>query len=37
MLLFFRKARGYYTRRPLELPEELDAAAPAHIDDGPIG
>ncbi|GAA1441399.1 APC family permease [Leifsonia poae] len=37
MLIFFRKARGYYTRRPLELPEELDATAPAHVDDGPIG
>ena len=31
--LFYRKARGYYTRRPLELPEELDAEAPANIDD----
>ncbi|WP_285115199.1 APC family permease [Leifsonia sp. fls2-241-R2A-40a] len=33
IVLFYRKARGYYTRRPLELPEELDAAAPANIDD----
>ena len=31
--LFYRKARGYYTRRPLELPDELDAAAPANVDD----
>ncbi|MGH1526330.1 APC family permease [Leifsonia sp. L25] len=31
--LFYRKARGYYTRRPLELPEELDAAAPPNVDD----
>ncbi|MGN7800481.1 APC family permease [Leifsonia sp. 22587] len=31
--LFYRKASGYYKRRPLELPEELDAAAPANIDD----
>jgi amino acid transporter len=36
MLLFWRKARGYYTRRPLELPDELDAKAPEHVDDGPI-
>jgi amino acid transporter len=33
ILLFYRKAREYYTRRPLELPEELDAAAPPNIDD----
>ena len=33
ILLFYRKARDYYTRRPLELPDELDAAAPANIDD----
>lgn len=31
--IFYRKAREYYTRRPLELPEELDAAAPPNIDD----
>ncbi|MFF9564819.1 APC family permease [Leifsonia sp. NPDC014704] len=33
IVLFYRKARGYYTRRPLELPDELDAAAPANVDD----
>lgn len=33
LLLFYRKAKGYYTRRPLELPDELDAKAPANIDD----
>jgi hypothetical protein len=33
LVLFYRKAKGYYTRRPLELPAELDAAAPAGIDD----
>lgn len=33
ILIFYRKAREYYTRRPLELPEELDAAAPPNVDD----
>jgi len=33
ILLFYRKAREYYTRRPLELPAELDAAAPPNVDD----
>jgi amino acid transporter len=33
IVIFYRKASGYYTRRPLELPEELDAAAPPNVDD----
>ncbi|WP_025159280.1 APC family permease [Leifsonia aquatica] len=33
LALFYRKAKGYYTRRPLELPAELDATAPAGVDD----
>lgn len=31
--VFYRKARAYYTRRPLELPDDLDAAAPPNVDD----
>lgn len=31
--IYYRKAKDYYTRRPLELPAELDAKAPPHIDD----
>ena len=31
--IYYRKARGYYTRRPLELPDELDEKAPPGIDD----
>ena len=33
ILLFYRKAREYYSRRPFELPADLDAAAPPNIDD----
>ncbi|CAM5415151.1 APC family permease [Leifsonia shinshuensis] len=33
LVLFYRKGKEYYTRRPLELPAELDAKAPANIDD----
>jgi amino acid transporter len=33
ILLFYRKAREYYSRRPFELPSELDAAAPPNVDD----
>jgi amino acid transporter len=33
ILLFYRKAREYYSRRPFELPADLDAAAPPNVDD----
>ena len=36
IVLFYGKAREYYARRPLELPDELDAKAPAGIDDRPV-
>lgn len=32
LLLFYRKAKVYYSRRPLEVPPELDSKAPAVID-----
>lgn len=32
LLLFLRTARRYYSRRPLELPPELDRKAPAAVD-----
>lgn len=32
LLLFYRKAKRYYSRRPLEVPPELDKKAPADID-----
>lgn len=31
--LFYRKGKAYYTRRPLELPDQLDREAPAGVDD----
>ena len=31
--LFYRKAKAYYSRRPLELPQQLDERAPAGVDD----
>ncbi|WP_158866720.1 APC family permease [Leifsonia sp. AG29] len=33
LFLFYGKAKEYYSRRPLELPAELDAAAPPNVDD----
>ncbi|WP_243074744.1 APC family permease [Microbacterium sp. SS28] len=32
LALFYRKAKVYYSRRPLELPAELDRKAPADVD-----
>ncbi|MFB7885434.1 APC family permease [Microbacterium sp. NPDC056057] len=32
LALFYRKAKVYYSRRPLEVPPELDKKAPADID-----
>ncbi|GAA1950551.1 APC family permease [Microbacterium deminutum] len=32
LLLFYRKAKVYYSRRPLELPPELDKKAPVDVD-----
>ncbi len=32
LLIFYPKAKRYYSRRPLELPPELDKKAPAGID-----
>lgn len=36
MVIFWRTGRAYFSRRPLELPGELDRAAPAGIDDLPL-
>ena len=36
MILFWRKGRAYFSRRPLELPDELDAKAPENIDERPV-
>jgi amino acid transporter len=36
IVLFWRKGKVYFSRRPMELPDELDAKAPAGIDDRPI-
>ncbi len=32
LALFYRKAKVYYSRRPLEVPPELDKKAPADVD-----
>lgn len=32
LLLFYRKAKAYYSRRPLEVPPELDKKAPYDVD-----
>ena len=32
LALFYRKAKVYYSRRPLEVPPELDNKAPADVD-----
>ncbi len=32
LVLFYRKGKVYYSRRPLELPPELDKKAPADVD-----
>jgi amino acid transporter len=32
LVLFYRKAKVYYSRRPLELPAELDSKAPVDVD-----
>lgn len=32
LVMFFRKAKVYYSRRPLELPTELDVKAPVNVD-----
>lgn len=32
LLIFYPKAKAYYSRRPLEVPPELDKKAPADID-----
>jgi amino acid transporter len=32
LALFYRKAKVYYSRRPLELPAELDKKAPVDVD-----
>lgn len=32
LLAFYRKARRYYSRRPLEVPPELDQKAPPNVD-----
>ncbi|WP_308116538.1 hypothetical protein [Leifsonia poae] len=36
MILFWKKGKAYFSRRPLELPDELDATAPAGVDDAPV-
>jgi len=36
IVLFWRKGKAYFSRRPMELPDELDAKAPAGIDDRPV-
>ncbi len=35
IILFWKKGKDYFQRRPLELPDELDDKAPAGIDDAP--
>jgi hypothetical protein len=32
LVVFYRKAKVYYSRRPLELPAELDKKAPIFVD-----
>ncbi|MNL57744.1 hypothetical protein D3C87_1813300 [compost metagenome] len=32
LAIFYRKAKVYYSRRPLEVPPELDQKAPADVD-----
>jgi hypothetical protein len=32
LALFYRKAKVYYSRRPLEVPPELDKKAPVDVD-----
>jgi hypothetical protein len=36
LVVFYRQAKEYYTRKPLELPDELDRTAPANIDERPL-
>ena len=35
IIVYWKKGAAYFTRRPLELPEELDAKAPENIDERP--
>jgi hypothetical protein len=32
IIIYWKKGAAYFTRRPLELPDELDAKAPENID-----
>ncbi|MEO7015967.1 MAG: APC family permease [Leifsonia sp.] len=36
LVLFWKKGRAYFQRRPLELPDELDEEAPENIDERPV-
>ncbi|HEV7184676.1 MAG TPA: APC family permease [Leifsonia sp.] len=36
LVLFWKKGRAYFQRRPLELPDELDEKAPENIDERPV-
>lgn len=35
IIVFWRKGAAYFSRRPLELPDELDASAPEDVDTAP--
>jgi Amino acid transporters len=36
MVIYWQKGKAYFSRRPLELPDDLDRTAPAGIDDRPV-
>ena len=35
IIIYWKKGAGYFQRKPLELPDELDAKAPENIDERP--